>query len=362
MAGFCRHCGNSLSADVAFCDACGQAVAGKHAPSPTVTASTTTKRTPSRALVLGGVSALLLLLIGGAALFLMQGSEPPTGSSLARLLNTDKAFLQDKTCLSNFDYADNPTHVSPYDQHTQQWLQVLVDAGLYNEPQRVVTSNGYFNQERLRYEQTPAAKDVVQNGKLCFASGLAVTAVQYAPVQQRNDMRLARGELTYQYEKPAPWISTPDAMAMQPDRFSKDSYAAVIYLGKQGSEDWKLLPPNTGRQLERQIAASTTTQSVSGSAWRLTDFFSGLFLGNPASALMGKWTMEKGSQVVHFEFMPDAMVTEGKKSTVSYVVNDKHVTIRTGTPARDALALVIVSDDEIGIDIGFGKLPLYRVR
>lgn len=361
MAGFCTRCGNTLPADVAFCDACGQAVAGKQAPSPTVTASTTAKRTPSR-MLLGGVTTLLLLLIGGAALFLMQGSEPPTGSSLARLLNSDKAFLQDKTCLDNFDYAANPTYVSAYDEHTQQWLQILVDAGLYKEPQRVVTRNGFFNQERLRYEQAEAAKDAVQNGKLCFASGLTITSVQYAPLQQRNDMHLARGELTYQYEKPAPWISTPDAVAMQPDRFSKDSYTAVIYLGKQGSEDWKLLAPGEGIRLERQMAASITTQAESGSAWKLSDFFSGLFHGNPAGAVMGKWSIEQGSQVVHIEFMPDAMVTEGKKTAVSYVVNGKHVTIRAGTPAEDALALVIVSDDEIGIDIGFGKLPLYRVR
>lgn len=359
MTRFCTRCGNSLPAETAFCDACGHPVAAAQAapayspPAP--------KRAPKRALLFGGIGLLCLLLTGGAAFFLLSESEPPTGSALARLLNADKTFQESRTCLSNFDYGADPAYVSPWDQRTQNWLQVLVDAGLYAAPDHVTTGSGFFSQERLRYVRTPELKKAVHDRRLCFADGITVTAMRYAPLLQQGDRRLARGDLSYGYENPAAWTATESARALLPDMFGETEHTATVYLDKTGSTDWRLLSPDEGRIAERQMTSGNRTQAESGSVWKLAEVFTGLFQSSPAQAIMGQWTSTPGGSKIDAEFTPDSMMLDGRKSGVIYEVNGNRIVAKASS-GRDKLNLVVVSEDEIHLDIGLGELPLYRIR
>jgi len=303
--------------------------------------------------------AAAVLIVGGGAYMLMRDPAPPSASEVTAQVQADKKVVEAFTCLDNFNYSTSPVNISPWDERTRSWMDVLVQAGLYSGPTKVV-SGGWMAQEHLQYAQTDAGKKAVHGTKLCYADGIAVDSVKYDSQPGNTTPPRATGFAQYHLANPAAWISTPAAREALPDRFNGKSPMEfpvnfVLLDGK-----WQPLNDATREQLRTLSAHAAPQKSESGG---LFSWLSNVFSGNPGGAVQGRWAARGGFLPMVFEFKPDSAVIMGSEVPAKYVRAGDTVEVQALSRPGDSMKLKVVSSDELRLlDGSSNGIRLIRVQ
>jgi hypothetical protein len=197
---------------------------------------------------IGGGAAAVLILGGAAAFFLLRTPEPPSASELAALLNAQPELIQKSICLNEMNFSNREIFVNAYDERTNAVMQLLASDNLYSPPERVVSNNGWFQQERIRYTRTAEGDKAIKGTMLCFADGLEGKSVEYAPVTEESKPPLRLASWTAGYRNAAAWTRQPQAASVLPSRFEKPELTMNVRLVLQDN-DWKVVTPKVEEQL-----------------------------------------------------------------------------------------------------------------
>lgn len=373
MPKFCTRCGTKTEVMTArFCDACGAPLPGTTvAAAPPVAFSNTPSLPVGKIVKIGGIAIAVLALLGGGVWFLTKAPSPPDASDLSALLNADQAATEQRVCLDNFAYDKNPVTIAQYDTNTKQWLDALATAGVYR-PAETVTSGGWFSQTQYKYTQTPAGLKAVRNGKLCFASGIALDKVSYSEPEKRADKSFVEARYSYHYSNPAAWVSQPAIAKAEPARLGKTSFddTAVLMLDK---DKWQLASAQAlrGALAERagnkplfdlstpgQGASEAESGTAAPPSAGLFDSIKRLFSGFGGNPIIGKWAADQGGVV--FEFTSAEMIAGGRAMPVKYDVQDKNVHVSVA--GQQGVTFTVIDHDHIVMDMGMVKLQLTRVN
>lgn len=252
MAKFCTGCGTAHVPGNAFCEQCGKPIAGT---TPTVVPASTASRPAAGPALkgktlawIGGGAAALLILGGGAAFFLLRTPEPPSASELAALLNAQTELVQSRICLNEMDFSNREILVNAYDERTNGLMTLLAGDNLYSQPERIVTSNGWFQQERIRYTRTPDGDKALKGRLLCFADGLEGKSVEYAPVTEESKPPVRLANWKAGYRNAAAWTRQPQAASVLPSRFDQPELTMEVALVLRDNK-WSLVTPNDEKQI-----------------------------------------------------------------------------------------------------------------
>ena len=373
MGRFCVKCGSGLDPDARFCDECGSPVRPRTA---TTLAVGMQRSAPTGAAVAldinwrkvglwSGIGAAVLLVAGGIAAFLAMPPSTPSASDLTGLLNADKSKVADATCLGNFAYGKNPVVVGGFDANTLQWLQVLSRAGIYGPPQPV--TNAFMFGGGQQFSHTALGEKKIHDGKLCFADGLTVTAVEFTKPVKAGERWHTQGSYSYTYRNADAWTQTPEAQRAEPNRFAnlpKTTYVSLV----KGDHGWQFdngAASNDGlallNNMQRGMQAQMSSQShASGGLFsKIADAVSGLFGSRPA--YIGKWREENTIGGV-IEFTRDSATVEGNTTNVTYEA-DKRDNKQFFVKHDGATVAVIkvIDNDNLEFSLGFGGARLRRV-
>jgi hypothetical protein len=372
MARFCTRCGTKTEvANARFCDACGAPLPGTPVAAAPTAHSQPTPLPLGKIVKFGSIAVAVLALLGGGVWWLTKAPSLPDASDLSALLNADQAATEQRVCLDNFDYAKNPVTIAQYDTNTKQWLDALAVAGVYSPAQTVTSGGGWFSQTQYRYTQTAAGLKAVRNGKLCFASGIALDKVSYSKPEKRADKTFAEARYTYHYSNPAAWVSQPAIAKAEPARLGKTSFddSAVLMLDK---DKWQLVSAQDLRETQAgqsrnhalfdlsmlgQGAPDAESATATPPAAGLFDSIKRLFSGFGGNPILGKWGAN-GSVV--FEFTPTQMIAGGQAMPVKYDVQDKNVHV--SVMGQQGVTFTVIDNDHIAMDAGMVKLQLTRVN
>lgn len=252
MAKFCTGCGTTLIPGNAFCEECGKPVAGV---SPTVVPAATSSRPaaapglkPKTLAWIGGGAAAVLILGGGAAFFLLRTPEPPSATELAALLNAQPEFIRSSICLNEMNFSNREIFVNAYDDRTNAVMTLLAGDNLYSPPERIVTSNGWFQQERIRYTRTADGDKAIKGTMLCFADGLEGKSIDYAPVKEESTPPVRLATWKAGYRNAAAWTRQPQAASVLPGRFKQPEVTMDVRLVLQDNK-WIVVTPSVEKQL-----------------------------------------------------------------------------------------------------------------
>ena len=188
MARFCASCGTACNAGASFCNQCGHALKKPVARPTATTASASQARAPvdgaapargsARRLpwILGLGLALVVAVGGGVGGWMYVDSQRAPSAEAqqaiaSRWLENNRARLLQQVCLANFAYDRQRVFVAPGNEATRQWLQPLVQSGVY-------VSLGQNEQGSLVYEHGPQARRYIRDGKLCLADHLRLGTVR----------------------------------------------------------------------------------------------------------------------------------------------------------------------------------------
>ena len=301
---FCTKCGHRNDDADAFCEECGQPLKKSSSsftsPTPQPHASTpSVKEKPARRgrLLFGGLAVVSILTIGGGAAYYFLSPEAPSNEVFADRINhallNNPAFTAAQarhTCLENFNYAADPVLINPYDTHTQQWLKLLVDGGLYVGPETIQENSGYFTTNHLSYKKTEAGSKATQNKKLCFADGLTVIKLEsFSPPEKLGDTTISRTVAHLGFRNAQAWTQTPEAKNQMPNFFSKElKERFVLVLNKDGK--WEVASPEALKQLpapaKKMNGAPTAPANEKGFFDKIAGLFSGVFQSKPSSVIV----------------------------------------------------------------------------
>ena len=253
MPRFCTRCGQQNTDDARFCHACGAPL------QPLVTMVRAGVR-PRRGLFLGAGLVLGLAVLAALVAWLVLGpaggpSNAELETAAAQWMHRNESSLMDDACLDNLDYAANPLLIDAGDQSTQQWMAVLVKAGIYAEPRRV----GGGLRARWRYAWGPQAARYVRDGRLCVASGIKVTGVRVLRAGSPELERLPPGvsipqnwafaQLDLKWTGLAAWAQQP-AVQQQLPGLERDRTQRIMLL-KSAQGAWLL--PSPAEQIGMQL-------------------------------------------------------------------------------------------------------------
>lgn len=188
MARFCASCGTACEAGASFCNQCGHALKKPAARSAATAAPASQARAPvdgppparsgTRRLpwALGLGLTLVVALGGGVGGWMYYDSQRAPNAEAqqaiaSRWLENNRARLLQQACLGNFAYDRPRVFVAPGNEATRQWLQPLVESGVY-------AYLGQNEQGSLVYEHGPQARRYIRDGKLCLADSLRLGPVR----------------------------------------------------------------------------------------------------------------------------------------------------------------------------------------
>lgn len=367
MARFCVKCGSGLDPDARFCDECGAPVRARPAAQATTLAAVTTSATPvdinwRKVGLWSGIGAAVLLVAGGVAAFLAMPPSTPSASELTDLLNADKAKVANATCLGNFAYGKNPVVVGGFDTSTLQWLQVLSKAGIYGPPQPV--ANPFLFGGGQQFSHTPLGEKKIHDGKLCFADGLTVSAVEFTKPVKIGERWHTQGSYGYTYRNADAWIQTPEAQRAEPDRFANLPKTTFVSLVK-GDHGWQFdngmaTSDDPGLLNGMQGRVNSSASTGGGFFSKIANAVSGLFAARPA--YIGKWRDDDSSGTV-VEFTRENAIFDGHSTPVTYEADhqdSKRIHLMRGGIAVATIRLI--DNDHIEFSLGFGGARLHRVE
>ena len=284
MPRFCTRCGQQNPDDARFCRACGAPL--QHSV-PMVHAGVR----PRRGLLPGAGLVLGLAVLAALVAWLMFGraggpSNAELETAAAQWMHQNESSLMDDACLNNLDYAANPLLIDAGDQSTQQWMAVLVRAGIYAEPRRV--ENG--RRAWWRYARGPQAARYVRDGRLCVASGIKVTGVRvlYAgspelerlPPGVRVPQNWAFAQLDLKWTALAAWAQQP-AVQQQLPGLERDRTQRIMLL-KSAQGAWLLPSPAEQIGMQLQLRSLIAGAEVGKAVQKLSQQL-GQALGQPGA-------------------------------------------------------------------------------
>jgi hypothetical protein len=222
MPKFCTRCGQGNESDARFCEGCGNAFTASPsiplaAPNPPSTLAPRQKT-----LVFAGIGLVVLVIAGGILVYFLA-PEAATAQNFARAIDAelmkDKRLAEQHYCLSNFDYSRDPVYTNRYDSGTNDWLAILVEAGIYGRPQ--IHQGGWLSANQFVYRITPEGRKQVSGKHICFATGVKVDQVKEGFTLQNPDSKTPFAEVTYtvSYESPAAWTQSAKAREALPEFF-----------------------------------------------------------------------------------------------------------------------------------------------
>lgn len=364
MKRYCVKCGSQNNENDRFCGECGtpltgvataQAQAKAHAP-----VATAPQRKFMRRIWWAVAGIVLLGIVVVAAVFLSGPSSPPQAAALSKLLNANANFVRTHTCLDNFNYGANSVSVPTWNKDTQNWLQVLVDGGIYNPPETIARTS-IFSQNALRYTQTPQAKAQIQGKLLCFAKGIVVDTVIYHDVHKSDGIRYVIGSAKYHYDSPVGWTTSAGAREQMPRIFGNDSHDLDIALIADKDSAWQLTSSNQIAVLKRKNSILGNAKVEQDSTFSFGQFFGNLFSSNPAEKLMGKWVANAAFMAISLELRPDTVLFMDQETPVTYELQGKNILVKTADNAPDLL-ITPISSNEIMMGWQGVNLHFYRVQ
>jgi hypothetical protein len=368
MARFCVKCGSGLDPDARFCEECGAPVRAR-TPAQTAQIAAGLPRPAAAAVPLdidwrkaalwSAVGVALLVGVGGVAVFLALPPSTPSASDLGELLNADKTTVADATCLSNFAYGKNPVVVGGFDVQTQQWMQMLSGAGIYGPPQPV--ANTFFGGGQ-QYSHTALGEKKIHGGKLCFADGMTVMAVQFAKPLKTNGLWHTQGTYSYTYRNADAWTQAPEAQRLEPEHFANLPKTASVSLVK-GEHGWQLdnaMALNGNAELKNAIQGRTNSNvsASSGLLGKIVGAVSSLFGLKPT--LIGTWRSDDTGETI--EFTRDGAITNGHSQPITFEADQQdneriylvNAGVRLGT-------VEFIDHDHLTISYGLGNARFHRV-
>lgn len=363
MPNFCTHCGAPTEAGNRYCEQCGSPLGAQQPNMAPATPRGTEPQVPEIKLPALSpkarktlIAACVGVAVSSVALyFILQDPAPPNAENLTQIVNADPGQLVSLTCLDNFDYSKSPVYVNGSDTGTQEWLNILVNAGLYTKPQ-IIQTGGWFPSTRLEYQHTPAAQQAIKEDKLCYAKGIIVEDVSYEPSapNSSNAPKTIRGTANFKYDQPAQWATSADAKQRIPDRFGMDKYPLQITLILKDGK-WKLATPGDMYSSQARTADSFTPHApaalsgISGIFNKLTS----LFAGNPGSAILGDW-VSTGYPTQNITFGPDSLTEDGNKIPVHYKKDGDQIMVIRQDPEREIARIQQASANQLLLTNQFG--------
>ena len=372
MARFCVKCGSRLEPDARFCDECGapvrtatraqtaQPARATPCPAPAAAAAVPLDINWRRAGLWSGVGVAVLVVVGGVAAFLAMPPSTPSTTDLGGLVNADKAKVVEATCLGNFAYEKSPVVVGAFDVNTQQWMQVLTQAGIYGPPQAV--TNAFLLGGGQQYSHTALGEKKIHDGKLCFADGLTVSTVQFAKPVKIGKQWHTQGSYTYTYRNADTWIQSPEAQRAVPQRFANMPKTAYVSLVKS-EHGWQFdngMAANDGLALANAMRERMdATPEVHGGLFSsIADAVSAMFRSRPA--LVGKWRDDEGLGDA-IEFTHDSAIMNGRPTPVTFETDhkdDKRIYLMRAGARIGTVELI--DNDHLEISFGFGTARFHR--
>lgn len=218
MGKFCRKCGTENEANAKFCESCGtEFVTASSAAKQTIIAKEPVERfTPNRAagvqpktLAIIAGTVIALVIVGGLAIYLTGTSELSNSEAKARIEEKvgTREGAEQLVCIGNMPYDRGEILVGSEDAGTQQWMDILVRAGIFNAPLER-TSGTYYLRTQLVYAKSVSANAALLGKKLCFADGLEVASIVNIGEPEKDDKRPKRVvRWLAKLKSPASWIN-----------------------------------------------------------------------------------------------------------------------------------------------------------
>lgn len=228
---FCTRCGTRCEAASAFCENCGNplrkgtakaALPIGGAPSDAVAGTLPgTGAAVSRKILFGAAAVVSAVAIG--AVVFSFASRPPAATPDALLAAARAGYgtaateaMKRELCLSNTDYSKEIFQAAAWDKRAQDWMAVLVAAGMFQPPVSV-QGGGFFRQELLEYQSTPELQKYREGRRLCLAKGVEIAEVTRigVPAEQaiagEGSPRIlsVTGTLVIRAVDTAPWLESP---------------------------------------------------------------------------------------------------------------------------------------------------------
>lgn len=388
MARFCTQCGVQNADDAAFCESCGKSLERPNPVAPVVDGS----RRLNPWLLWGslGTAALLIVALG----LLVWLARPPAGDArpaqneaLRAYLLAQPAASEALVCLGNLPYQLEEFRVRPLDQATNDWLGVLVEAGLYLPPRDEQVERGNLLEEQKIYARTAAGSQLIRGNRLCFAEGIELVRIDAAtpPRELKNGDASATARFFYRYRNPQAWVANPRLKEIMPARFSQNEWPAGAILQRR-NQQWsveRLVDASVAEQALRRESA-TPGKAPAAEGWQ--DWWRKLFATAP-NQLLGSWRADLGGLgnlaamagvlggvagqeqlLLTLEFGPKSMRMLGQEIPVSYEVRGSEILVRAEKSGSalpgggDVLSFKIQDNEHVSLDLAVIEIPYTRSR
>jgi hypothetical protein len=400
MAKFCTQCGTSNTAENAFCEGCGHALNKPQAAATTAEPAAAPVHAPRpprqpwspRALRMVLGAAASVVVVGGVGLYFALAT--PTASRAKLLELTQAAYSESslrgkmfELCLNNINYSAT-VHINPADVGTREWMDLLVQAGVYQAGE-VVTTGGFFAQQRLQYLGQPELAQWKKGNSLCLAKSVAVVDVidiqppEEVPVSGKDNapsLTIVKAKTVFQAKETPSWLNQPGMQAAVQKRLS----------------DWKLEEGQLRRTVDQQFAYSkgewVTGGAVSKAATELRNearsergsaqaqapsasgggIFGGLakMFSMNSHPLVGSWRLDLSgmdSELLgrfittkdkNIEFTNDSVLLGGKLFKSSFEVDENTVTVTLEDGGE--LVIDMLNDRTFKMQMGLMTLKYQR--
>ena len=220
MGKFCRKCGSDNEAEAKFCENCGAEFAPRaaapavqpvqvNAPSKLPSQLTPVRSLPPKTVAIIATAVVLLLMASGLAWYLTQATALSNTEAKAKI--EEKMGMRENAaelvCIDNFPYARSDIRIGGADRPSQQWMNMLVEAGVFEAP--VIRNSGdYFSTTQLVYSKKKEANTAIVGNSLCFAEGLEVASITDINEPEKNSeppKRVVRWQA--KLKNPASWTN-----------------------------------------------------------------------------------------------------------------------------------------------------------
>jgi len=403
MQRFCTRCGARNAADAAFCESCGNPMPARPAEVPAAERFSPPPAPPGKsgktALLWGGAIFILLILGLAVGLAWVHFSKPvfapeQLSEAIRRHLDSSLQIAEPYVCLSNLPYQRPELQIRSEDRKMGDWLDLLVEGGLYEVPREEVIDRGLFGMQTLHvYARTESGAAAVRGNRLCFADGIEFVRLDgYVPPPEIKPGVTATARFVYRYRNPQEWVKDPRAAQLMPARFSQAEWPAGVEL-RRGEQDWQvvsLIHADQAGQAIQQAQAASAAENRPSAMGGFSDWLKKLFsgVGSSGNPLIGRWRVDVGGlenlagmagilggdrdvqskMLMSIEFTADTMRLMGEDIPVSYSVKSGEVIVEPKKAGKallgggDSLSFKVQDDEHIALDLMFVEIPYRRER
>lgn len=365
---FCTQCGHRNTDTHQFCEECGNAL--KRQPGATAAsnaAAVPTGRNPGRKPLFIAVGLLLFLLLCGGLYYLLapeEASEKNLAAAVERFLVAHPDAYQHRYCVNSLPYDQEVIEIGTgaYERRAQQWMEVLVEAGLYNKPERI-KGKGWFAVDRLRYARTESGEKAIRGQSLCVADGLTVSGVEdITPPLWMENQKVLSANIRFGYQNLMPWTQSEKSRALLPDLGAEFNEPLILVLKER---QWEVASPEEARQARRAIReARQTLSSNTGKSGGVLESLSDLFNFSPDNPALGNWKASSflSFNDLWFEFHPDTMVMGDQTFPVTYQIEKNQVTVLFTDKPGQKMTLQVINDKQMSGKMDNQEFELERAE